>query len=128
MVFTSRVIPRSRLETRSSGASRRSAVMGVALVALIAAPVAAQTTASLTGRVTAQGRPIADAQIGVTDRETNQVRGTRTSATGDYTIVGLQPGTYEVRVQRVGFTPARTPRARYQVGQRGNYCGYPQCG
>ena len=117
MAFTSRVIPRSRLETRSSGGSRRSAVMGVALATLIAAPVAAQTTASLTGRVTAQGRPVADAQIGVTDRETNQVRGTRTSATGDYTVVGLQPGTYEVRVQRVGFTPARQ-EIRLLFGQR----------
>ena len=117
MAFTSRVNPRSRLEAQSGGATRRSVVMGVAVVTLIAAPVAAQTTASLTGRVTAQGRPVADAQIGVTDRETNQVRGTRTSATGDYTVVGLQPGTYEVRVQRVGFTPARQ-EIRLLFGQR----------
>jgi hypothetical protein len=53
------------------------------LGAAVVPPLAAQTTVSVTGRVTAQGRPVADAQIGVTDRETNRVRGTRTSANGD---------------------------------------------
>jgi hypothetical protein len=81
------------------------------------APHAAQTTVTLTGRVTAQGRPVGDAQIAVTDKETNQVRGTRTSANGDYAVVGLQPGTYTVRVQRVGFSPA-SQEIRLLVGQR----------
>ena len=77
----------------------------------------AQTTVSLTGRVTAAGKPLSDAQVGVRDRETNQVRGTRTSSNGDYAIVGLQPGTYEVRVVRIGFAPAQQ-EVRLLVGQR----------
>ena len=79
-------------------------------------PLAAQTTVSVTGRVTAQGRPVADAQIGVTDRETNRVRGTRTSTNGDYAVVGLAPGVYSVRVLRVGFAPL-TQEIRLLVGQ-----------
>ena len=67
--------------------------------------------------MTAAGKPLPDAQIGVTDRETNQTRGTRTSSNGDYAIVGLQPGTYEVRVVRIGFAPARQ-EVRLLVGQR----------
>ena len=88
----------------------------IAAVAVAAMPLHAQTTATLTGRVVAQGRPVAEAQIGVTDRETNQVRGTRTSADGDFTIVGLSPGSYLVRVQRVGFAPD-SQKIRLLVGQ-----------
>ena len=88
-----------------------------AVVALTAVSLAAQTTVTLTGRVMAQGRPVAEAQIAVTDRETNQVRGTRTSADGDYTVVGLAPGNYIVRVQRVGFAPD-SQKIRLLVGQR----------
>jgi hypothetical protein len=109
---------RHLLHASPFGALRR-ALAGATTLALtlISAPLVAQTTAALTGRVTSAGQPIADAQIAVTDRETNQVRGTRTSVNGDYTIVGLPPGTYEVRVQRVGFAPARQ-EIRLLLGQR----------
>jgi hypothetical protein len=92
---------------------RRAAV----LMTLVAAPLWGQTAVTLTGRVTAQGKPVGDVQIAVTDKETNQVRGTRTSANGDYAIVGLAPGTYSVRAQRVGFAPV-TQDIRLLVGQR----------
>ena len=92
------------------------AVSTMVAAATATAPLSAQTTVSVTGRVTAQGRPVADAQIGVTDRETNQVRGTRTSSNGDYAVVGLAPGVYSVRVQRVGFAPV-TQEIRLLVGQ-----------
>jgi hypothetical protein len=101
---------------RRTAASLGRVVAGVAVMAA-AAPLGAQTTVTLTGRVTSQGTAVPDAQIAVTDRETNQIRGTRTSPSGDYTVVGLAPGTYEVRVQRVGFAPA-TQQVRLLVGQR----------
>jgi hypothetical protein len=113
MTSTSEV-PVKLLHRRSLGIAIASAVT---LVTLLAEPARAQTTVTLTGRVTSQGRPVADAQIGVTDRETNQVRGTRTSSDGDYAIVGLPPGSYVVRVQRVGFAPD-SQRIRLLVGQR----------
>jgi hypothetical protein len=100
------------------GASLRYGVVVAAAAGLTtASSLAAQTTVSLTGRVTTQGRPLPEAQVSITDRETNQVRGTRTSAAGTYTLVGLQPGTYTVQVQRVGFSPARQ-EVRLLVGQR----------
>ena len=112
----------ARHDTRAPTATGRwSLGAAAAVVALAAAamtsPVAAQTTVTLTGRVTANGAPVAEAQIGVIDRETNQVRGTRTSAAGDYAIVGLAPGNYMVRVQRVGFAPD-SQKIRLLVGQR----------
>jgi len=94
-----------------------SVVLALAAAVALTSSVAAQTTATLTGRITSEGRAVPDAQIGITDRETNQVRGTRTSASGDYVIVGLQPGAYEVRVQRVGFAPGRR-EIRLLLGQR----------
>ena len=105
-----------QLHSRALKALGNAVLGAVALAALATAPLAAQTTGTLTGRVTSQSRPIADVQIGITDKETNQVRGTRTSANGDYSIVGLQPGTYVVRAQRVGFAPA-TQEIRLLVGQ-----------
>ena len=95
----------------------RRVLLGAGFLALCALPAAAQTAVTLTGRVTSDGRPVSDAQIAVTDKETNQARGTRTSTNGDYTIVGLQPGNYTVRVQRIGFSPA-SQDIRLLVGQR----------
>ncbi|MEJ7812994.1 MAG: TonB-dependent receptor [Gemmatimonadaceae bacterium] len=77
----------------------------------------AQTTVALNGRVTTAGRPLAEAQVAVTNLETRQQRGTRTTEGGTYTIVGLQPGSYEVRALRVGYAPARR-EVRLLVGQR----------
>lgn len=91
-----------------------------ASVLAVAAPgvrLGAQTSVVLSGQITSKGQPLGDVQIGVTDVETRQVRATRTSPTGQYTLVGLQPGTYAVRVQRVGFQPA-TREVRLLVGQR----------
>ncbi|HUQ80233.1 MAG TPA: carboxypeptidase regulatory-like domain-containing protein [Gemmatimonadaceae bacterium] len=120
MKFYTRVVAR-----RHAGlvftARRLAMALGIAAasaaVSVAPAPLAAQATVSITGRVTAAGRPIGDAQVGVKDRETNQVRGTRTSADGDYTIVGLQPGSYDVKVQRIGFAPV-SQEVRLLVGQR----------
>ena len=95
----------------------RRVLLGAGFLALCALPAAAQTTVTVTGRVTSAGRPVGDAQISVTDKETNQVRGARTSANGDYAVIGLQPGNYTVRVQRIGFAPA-SQDIRLLVGQR----------
>lgn len=95
----------------------RRVLLGAGFLALCAVPAAAQTTVTVTGRVTSAGRPVGDAQISVTDKETNQVRGARTSANGDYAVIGLQPGNYTVRVQRIGYSPA-SQDIRLLVGQR----------
>src|SRR5437660_1456459 len=64
----------------------------------------AQNTVNLQGRVTgAAGAPLAAAQITVSNRETGQQRSAVTSAQGTYTIVGLQPGAYHLRVALLGY-------------------------
>ena len=68
------------LQSRSVKSLGAGVLGAVATLVLAVAPLCAQTTSTLTGRVMAGGRPVAEAQIAVTDRETNQVRGTRTSA------------------------------------------------
>jgi hypothetical protein len=95
------------------------AAMVVALV-LAAAPatLAAQNaTANLRGVVTgAGGAPLADAQVQVRNLASGVRRGALTNASGAYNVGGLQPGAYEVRVARIGFTPV-TQTVRLTVGE-----------
>jgi Carboxypeptidase regulatory-like domain/TonB dependent receptor len=91
--------------TLSSGLAHRTG--GVLLVAgwLLAgaAPLGAQNTVNLHGRVTASdGTVLAGAQVAVLNRETGQQRSATTSAEGIYSIVGLAPGAYRVSVMMVG--------------------------
>lgn len=62
---------------------------------------------SITGRVTdaATGQPISSVQVAVI----NTSLGTLTNDQGQYTIRGVNPGTYTVRVLRVGFSEQRGP-------------------
>ena len=105
----------------SAGFTLVEVLIALAMLSVVLLAAAASTTKYLgvitRNRMRIQAAAVADAQIAITDRETNQVRGTRTSASGDYAVVGLQPGTYEVRVQRVGFSPANR-EVRLLVGQR----------
>ena len=94
--------------------------MGVALALLLAlAPSArAQNTTSLHGTIMGpDGKPLAGAQIAVRSTETGQQRGGLTTPAGTYTVVGLAPGGYQVRVQMLGYgTQQRT--IQLLVGQQ----------
>jgi iron complex outermembrane recepter protein len=77
-----------------------------ALASLLAVvvPAAAQTMGTVTGRVTdaSSGTPVADAQV----RVVGTVTGVMTRADGSYRAV-LPPGSYELRVSRIGYAAAR---------------------
>lgn len=78
----------------------------------------AQATIIVQGRVTGTAdEPISEARVTATDQETGQVRVSGTSASGSYVLVGLQPGQYVVRVQKLGFRPAER-QIELLVGQR----------
>ena len=80
--------------------------------------VLAQNTISLHGRVTAtDGKPLVAAQVAVLNRETGQQRSALTSAEGTYTIVGLPPGAYRVRLVLLGYR-AQERDIELLVGQR----------
>ena len=76
-----------------------------AFLLLPAIPAAAQSrTAEITGRITdASGGAVADVRIEVRNLETGALRSVNSSGTGDYTATLLEPGTYEMTVQRAGF-------------------------
>ena len=90
------------------------------VAALCSAAVAlpAQSTIILQGRVTAQGgEPVLGARITVRSTETGETRTTGSAQNGAYVVVGLNPGPYEVRVNKVGFAPAARD-VRFLTGQR----------
>ena len=80
----------------------------------------AQATIIVQGRVTGTAdEPISEARVTATDQETGQVRVSGTAASGSYVLVGLQPGQYVVRVQKLGFRPVER-QIELLVGQRAN--------
>jgi iron complex outermembrane receptor protein len=82
---------------------RRTLPVLASLLALVA-PAAAQTMGTVTGRVTdaSSGTPVADAQV----RVVGTMTGVMTRADGSYRAV-LAPGSYELRVSRIGYAAAR---------------------
>ena len=67
----------------------------------------AQTsTGTIRGTVTgATGTPMAEVQVGARNVESGTPRGTLTRESGTYVLPGLPPGTYEMTVRRIGFSP-----------------------
>ncbi len=96
----------------------RTALLSVAALSALPSVLSAQSTIILQGRVTAgRDTPIEGARITVTNRETGEVRSGGAQSGGAYVIVGLQPGSYTVRAQKLGYAPAER-EIRLLVGQR----------
>jgi TonB-linked SusC/RagA family outer membrane protein len=79
----------------------RASYFVVLVLALLAARAADAQTARLEGRVTdaSNGQPVPAAQVAII----GTTLGRLTDAEGRYSIVGLSPGTFQVRVLRVGY-------------------------
>jgi hypothetical protein len=75
------------------------------LLCLAAGPVVAQSTsATLFGRVVdGQGRPVAGAIVSVQSIATTQRRIATSNPAGDFSIMGLPPESYELRIEVPGF-------------------------
>jgi len=76
------------------------------LIALLPGALRAQTTGTISGRVTAtQGQPIAGAQVSVA----GTTRGASTDQQGHYTITSVPVGAQRVRARMLGYTPSDLP-------------------
>ena len=73
---------------------RTNLFLGAALVALVApaAAMAQETTAAIRGAVTANGQPVADATVLVTETQSGTRSSATTGADGSFSFNGLRPG------------------------------------
>ena len=78
---------------------------GLSLAMLLPALLAAQESrGAITGRVTdPQGAVVPNAQVAVTNTQTNETRRTVTNETGYYEVNFLEPSTYTITVEAPGF-------------------------
>ena len=73
---------------------------------------------TLTGTVSdSQGRVIANARLELRNQQTSSVYETVTTATGNYSLVQLPAGTYDLTVQYTGFKKYAQPGLAIQVAQ-----------
>src|SRR5919199_3733038 len=78
------------------------AFLGVLLCSALA--LGQGTSGTLSGTVTdSQGAVVPGAGVTVMNTETGQQRQAQSNEAGNYRVVGLPPGSYEVRVERQGF-------------------------
>src|SRR5579862_9875146 len=88
------------------------------LLSLATAPIAAQTSASLSGAVTdASGGAVQSAAVTVTNSGTGAVRNTVTDEAGRYQVSALPVGDYEVRAAKTGFSDELRKGIHLVVGQ-----------
>src|ERR1700733_13575444 len=88
------------------------------LLAIAVAPVSAQVTAAISGRVEdASGGAGAGVAFTVTSLETAATRTTTSDASGSYSVLSLPLGPQEVKAQKPGFHPVDRTGIDLRVGQ-----------
>ena len=92
------------------------AVVAVALVGVVA-PMSAQSTGTVSGRVTGDGSPLGSAQVVVVNTSSGAQFGALSDAMGRYTVANLTPGTYLVQAQIIGYTSQIREDVRVDAGQ-----------
>jgi hypothetical protein len=93
------------LKARYTKCSRTIAGSVFVLLLLIGSSLFAQVrSGTITGKVTdPNGAVVVNAQVTVTDSDTNVSYSTKTASTGDYTVPYLATGTYSVTITQAGF-------------------------
>lgn len=92
---------------RNRMASRYGLFAGLAVclaVLLCPGELRAQAVSRINGTVTDQtGAEVPDAKVTVTNIDTNVSTSTTTTSAGTYLVIDLNPGTYNVKVEKAGF-------------------------
>ena len=93
-------------------------VLALVVLSIFAPVVRAQASASISGYVTDQsGAAVASAAVTVRNLETGAIRTTQTSSNGNYLVLSLPTGAYEVVVALQGFRNSRAPKLNLSVDQ-----------
>src|SRR5262249_53877247 len=88
------------------------------ILLLLAASAHSQTLGEITGRLTdASGAAVPLARITATNVETNATRAALSNEVGIYSLPSLQPGTYNIRVEKQGFKVLTQANIRLEVQQ-----------
>jgi len=90
------------------------AVGSIVISSFLVAPVFAQTTGKIAGKVTDSETRTGLPGVNVFIEGTTQ--GTASNIDGEYAIIGVPPGTYTVVVSFVGFATQRTENVRVNAG------------
>ncbi|MBI4887617.1 MAG: TonB-dependent receptor [Acidobacteria bacterium] len=91
--------------------------LAVLLVALLAAPLFAQSTATIVGVVRDSGGVLPGATVTVRNVDTGLTRSVPTGADGAFRFPALPVGPYEIRAELSGFRTMVRSGVRLQVGQ-----------
>src|SRR5438874_3252290 len=87
-------------------------IIAVAMCALfLAVPLAAQTSASLTGVVSAAGHPLPGVTVTISSPELQGTRSTVTGESGSYSFAALPPGGYAIEMTFAGMETLRLSAA-----------------
>ncbi|HTF67070.1 MAG TPA: TonB-dependent receptor, partial [Edaphobacter sp.] len=96
----------------------QAAIAIFALVLLTAVPMPAQTFGQITGQISdSSGAVVPDAAIALRNVNTDAVRRTVSTPSGDYTFPSLPPGTYSIQVEKQGFKRSESDNIIVQVQQ-----------
>src|SRR5215831_11731337 len=100
------------------------------IASLFAGFAAAQSpSGTIVGRIVdSSSAAVIGATVRVHNVDTNEVRTTATKVDGEYTVAALQPGNYEVTVEKEGFKMLRQEHLVLQVGQTARVDGTLQVG
>ena len=83
---------------------------------LLCARLSAQTTASMTGNVTAGGNPVPGVTVTISSPAMQGTRSAVTGVSGAYELANLPPGAYRVEFSRTGFATQHV-EARLRLSQ-----------
>jgi carboxypeptidase family protein len=101
--------------------SSRALVAAALFTMLVMGAARAQgvTTGAITGKVTnAQGQPVSEAAVQVTNRGTGFTTSARTRSNGQYLVQGLEVGgPYTVAVRAIGFQPFNRDRVDVRLSE-----------
>lgn len=93
-------------------------VLQAVIVSSLFSTVSAQVTASIVGTIKDRtGAPIPGVSVTVRSQETNAVRVLATDETGNYRVLSLPVGLYEVKAEKQGFKPETKSGINLTVGQ-----------